>query len=288
MENLAGVSQTEEQGTTPAPESTHGDTPVTTTGIEDLRAAFADSPSKDSNTSAPDETTGDSKADAKADAKQDTPADGATGKDASGAPEAPSGPSDEDLAKVFQDPRVVQQLREAQGRAMAQARQLWEQEQAEARRKEEELLLDDEEIGKRVRAQQQAEPILNQARAEGYARAQQEFVLQGIGSIWNDVPELKEMDSAAKAKYDPMLPTWKTFGEYINAIVDVAANSRSQKLAEKKAKEIAKAMTAEQLNSFRKTQPNPAGVPGHGSAVGKIYDVDAMSGKDLFRAAFSD
>ena len=266
----------EEQVSTPETEAVVVTTPAvpdSTSGIDDLRAAFADAPSEAvapaASTDAP---------------STDEPA--AEGEPPT-APEAGS-ISDEDISRVFKDPKVVQALQEAQGRSMAQARQLWEMELQRVREEEEALLLDDEEVGRRTREQQRMAPVLNQARAEGYARAQQEFVMHGIGDLWQKVPELRDLDADTKRQYDPTLPTWKSMGEYMNAIVDVAAAKRSEKLADKKAKELAKAMTASELNKFRQGQPSPAGVPGHGREVGKIIDVDNMTGKDILRSAFGN
>lgn len=261
-----------------AAETTQSTDLTTTTGIEDLRAAFE---SDTEETSTPSATPESGAASTEAAAAGD---DEGTGR----VPNAPAAFSDEDLSKVFQDPRVASMLRDAQGRSLAQARQMWEQELQAQRQQEEELLLDDEEVGRRERAKKAVEPILNNARAEGYARAQQEFVLHGIGDIWNKVPELAGLDAQTKARYDPTLPTWKTFGEYINAVVDLAANSRSEKLATKKAQAIAEVKTRDEMNKFRKNQPNPGGAPGNGTAAGKIFDVDRMSGKDLLKAAFGD
>jgi uncharacterized protein with von Willebrand factor type A (vWA) domain len=264
------------EDTIPAEESTHDLS--STTGIEDLRAAFGVDYAEESDTSSTEDST-------PASTEAGAPV---TDEEDDGVPNAPAAFSDEDLSKVFRDPRVVNQLRDAQARSLSQARQMWERELQAQREADEELLLDDEEIGRRERAKKAVEPILNGARAEGYARAQQEFVLHGIGDIWNQVPELKGLDAQTKAQYDPTSPTWKTFGEYINAIVDLAANKRSEKLAGTKAKAIAEAKTRDEMNKFRKTQPNPAGAPGNGSAVGKIFDVDKMSGKELMRRAFGE
>jgi hypothetical protein len=247
---------------------------LSTSGLDDLRAAFAETPS---------EGTTDTES---APGTENTSTEEGPGTQ-TGALEA-SAVSEEDISRVFQDPRVVTMLQQAQGQSMAQARKLWENELQALREQEEALLLDDEEVGKRVREQQRMEPVLTRARAEGYARAQQDFVANGIGDLWQKVPELRELDRSEKAKYDPTLPTWKTMGEYLNAVVDVAAAKRSEKLATAKAKELAKAMTADELNKFRKNQPSPAGVPGHGREVGKIVDIDSMSGKDILRAAFGN
>lgn len=242
-----------------------------TSGMDDLRAAFASS-SEESGSPAPESSI-----------------DSGDEGDQDGAPKAPVADdiTDEDLSKVFQNPRVVQMLRQAQGQTLAQQRALWEQEQLQRQRADEEALLSDEEIGQRVRQQKQIEPIANQLRAEGYSKAQMDFLRQGIGSVWEAVPELKDMDPQERQKFNPTDPKFASYGDYMNTVIEHVANARAEKLAAKRAEKLAKVQTRAALDEFRKSQPNPAGVPGAGSAPGRIIDVDKMSGKQILEAAFS-
>ena len=249
------------------------DTPLdlsTTSGIDDLRAAFT--PSSEAPKT-PEASSSDS--------------DGSAGDEGEGAPEAPAGDGSSDFSEVLKNPQFQAQLRTAQAQLLAQQRALWEQEQTAKQREEEELLLSDEEIGRRQRLQKELEPHLNRFRSEGYAQAQMDFLRSGIGDVWQKVPELKGMDVSERQKFNPTDPKWGSYGEYMEAVINHVANARAEKLATKRAEKLAKAKTSQALDEFRKAQPNPSGVPGAASAPGRIVDVDKMSGKDLLRAAFS-
>lgn len=192
----------------------------------------------------------------------------------------------EDYSKVFQDPRVIAALRQANQQSLAQARALWENELHNARAREEEALLSDEEIGERVRAQRALQPQLETAQQAGYARAQQDLIRFGIGDIFTKVPELANLSSDERETFNPTNPRYQSMGEYISALVDAAAAKRADKVAESRAKTLAKALVKEELAKIRKNQPSLVGVPGNGVAVDKMIDVERMTGRDLLQKAF--
>jgi len=205
------------------------------------------------------------------------------------APEpTPTGPelTNEEIGRVLQDPRAVAQLQQGYAQALVNARQLWEAELQQRRLQEEEILLDDEEVGKRFRAQQQMEPVIRQAQAAGYAQAQTKFITEGIASVWQTVPELSQLDETAKAALNPADPKYTSYGAYMNALVDAAAAVRAEKQAKTLAKTMADARVADEVNKLRKGLPNVQGVSGPAGAPGPIIDIDRMSGSQLLEAAF--
>ena len=210
-------------------------------------------------------------------------------------PNEDAAPSPEEISKVLGHPDVQARLRtefqkvagsEAQ-RAAATERARLEYEAQVRKAQEDDLLLDDEEYGRRMRDQQKQAPVLQQAHQAGYTKAQADFFQLGVGSIWQTVPELKELDAAKKNELDPMNPKFRTYGDYINAVVDVAAGSRATKLAQAMAQDIAKAQTASELTKLRKSAPGYRAPAGPASAPGPIIDLDKMTGDELLKKAFA-
>lgn len=261
-----------------------------TTGYEDLRAALGATAPWDGDESTDDESVEES--------TNETPKNSSDATDVTTqSPEDDAAaPDDEEIGRVLKHPGVQERLRQnyqqgvlqAVNRAVAEARRLWDAELAQRASQEEELLLDDEEYGRRIREQQKIQPVLQRAQAAGYARAQQEFFHLGVGSVFEAVPELKTLDNSKRAELNPMDPKYRTYGEYVNALVDYVANQRAEKLAQSRADAIVQARLADARTKDRKHTPSPRGVPGPASAPGPIIDVDQMSGEQLLRAAFSN
>ena len=200
---------------------------------------------------------------------------------------APPEWSEEDLGRALTDPRVVSQLQQFIVERDAMIRRQFELEQSQARAREEEALLSDEELGARVRATASQAPLVTAAQAQGYARAQQDMIRLGIGDVWESVPELKEMSPAERAALDPMNPKFRSMGSYFNALVDVAADRRAEKAANQKAKVLADAMVKDRLAKARKDTPGTQGPTGQGQSVRNLIDVNRMSGREILDRAFS-
>jgi hypothetical protein len=248
-----------------------------TSGLEDLRSALGGGAPWE------EETTPDSPS------TPETPVSD-SGNTVESEGDEPQELSDDDVAKVLSNARVQAQLKaqyeqgfkQAAPALVARAREIWEQEQLRQRQEEDEALLDDEEIGKRLRQQKELEPIVRRAQAAGMAQAQQDFFQNAVGSVWNVVPELQNLPDNAKQNLHPLNPNFRTYGDYINAIIDVAAEQR----AAKKAESLVEAAKASELSRIRKNSPSPAGPSGPASGPGPIIDVERMSGDALLKAAF--
>lgn len=262
---------------TPA-ETTNAPTPpdlTTSSGWDDLRSAFGSPFEETPATETPVETTGTNSEPTAETTPEVTP-------------DASTELSDEEIQRVLADQRFRTQLNASYTQSLIQARQLWEQELQARRLQEEELLLDDEELGQRVRAQQQMAPILNQARQEGFAQAQATFINQGIADMWARIPELNQLDQSVKATLNPADPRFQSYGEYVGAVVNAVAETKARTMAERMAKEMAEAQVAAKVAELRKGLPNISSPSGPAGAPGPIIDVGRMSGSELLKQYFKN
>lgn len=213
------------------------------------------------------------------------------GEEPTDAPDAPADANSEDISRVLQHPELQARIREAFARGNAEslrlARLQWEAEQRRAREEEDLALLDDEEYGKRLREQQQTQPIIQRAQAQGYARAQQEFFQNAVGSVWQTVSELKTLPEDKRRALDPTNPEFRTYGDYISRLVDTVSNLRAEARAKEMADKIVEARLADERTKSRRENPGPRGVPGPASGPGPIVDLDKMSGEELLRSYFN-
>lgn len=251
-----------------------------TSGEEDLLAALGGgTPWLDDSTTEPP--------------KEETPTEAVTDTtvDDTDALNAPADVQDEDISRVLSSPRVQAQLRDLfnrnSGQAVAEARQLWEAELARRAAEEEDLLLDDEEYGRRIRTAQKLTPQLTQAQQAGYMQGQTESFRMTIGAIWQ-IDELKALPDAEKATLDPADPKFGSYPQYVDAVINKVADVRARKLAEKMAKDMTDARVQSELSKFRKSSPSPLSVAGPSGGPSPIVDFDKMSGDDLFKLAFAD
>lgn len=221
----------------------------------------------------------------------ETPAEDTNDGAPSDVPDASADPSDEEISRLLAHPQLQSRIRDAFQRGNSEAiriaRMQWEADQARQQAEEDDALLDDEEFGRRQREQQRLSPVLTQAQQSGYARAQQDFFNHAVTTVWTNVEELRSLPESEKRALDPTSPEFKTYGEYINRLVDVAATKRAEARASVLAEDLVTARVASELAKLRKGEASPRSVSGPASGPGPIVDVETMTGSQLLTAAFS-